>query len=63
MPEYTIQALCDGEWNTISNAYITRSIEESREDLARISSANPHDRFRIAVRTVGEWCELAEGAK
>lgn len=58
--EYTIQVLYNGEWKLLANAYITPSIGEARADLARIRAANPRTGFRIAVRTVGEWCELVE---
>lgn len=60
-PEYTIQKLnTNGTWQLLSLVYITPSLDAARMDCDRVQRANPRNKYRIAVRLAGEWCELQQ---
>lgn len=63
--EYAVQTLGEYEWefcalNNRTTKQFTTSLEEAKDSLADFRRRFPNNKFRLACRYVGDWCEAKE---
>ena len=59
--EYRVEFFTEGEWKGASS--VTDLLPEAEQSLETFRSNNPTYQFRLAVRTVSDWCEAQEGGE
>ena len=63
--EYAVQMLAEYGWafcalNNRTTKQFTTSLDEAKDSLADFRRRFPNNKFRLACRYVGDWCEAKE---
>lgn len=62
--EYQVQIFCGNDsWQKAHGTITTNSLIYAKEQLQCKRRRAPQFTFRIAIRTVGDWCEALEVVK
>ena len=59
---YQVQILCaNGKWKEAFKTSVTSDLNYAKHQLQVSRLRSPEFKFRLAVATMSDWCECAEG--